>query len=429
MVGTLLLSLPLSLASGEWGSFLTALFTSTSAVCVTGLVVVDTGTYFSGFGQAVVMVLIQLGGLGYMSATTLLLLLIGRRLGLKDRLAIQQAIETSELANVKTLLISIVSMTLIFELTGAFLLMPTFTADFDLRRSLWMSLFHSVSAFNNAGFGLLPDNVISYAEDWWPLSVISALIIIGGIGYQVIMEGYMRLRDRLSGKKLRNAFSLHFRVVTSTTLVLLVLGTVAFFLIEYDNAETLAGGSFGNRLLSAGFQSVVTRTAGFNSIDIGAMETSSLFVAIALMFVGASPGGTGGGIKTTTLRILLACTGSALKGQEEVTCYQRQIPLPRVLKAISVVVAAIISVAIITTCISISDPNLSFIAILFEVVSAFATVGLSTGITADLSTVGQLAIITIMYIGRVGILLLMSALIGDPSPSAIHYPEEDLLTG
>jgi trk system potassium uptake protein len=231
MVGTLLLSLPLSLASGEWGSFLTALFTSTSAVCVTGLVVVDTGTYFSGFGQAVVMVLIQLGGLGYMSATTLLLLLIGRRLGLKDRLAIQQAIETSELANVKTLLISIVSMTLIFELTGAFLLMPTFTADFDLRRSLWMSLFHSVSAFNNAGFGLLPDNVISYAEDWWPLSVISALIIIGGIGYQVIMEGYMRLRDRLSGKKLRNAFSLHFRVVTSTTLVLLVLGTVAFFLI------------------------------------------------------------------------------------------------------------------------------------------------------------------------------------------------------
>ncbi len=429
LMGALLLTLPFSLASGEWGSFLTALFTSTSAVCVTGLVVVDTGTYFSPFGQFVVMVLIQLGGLGYMTLTTLLLLLIGRRLKLKDRLAIQQSMETSELANVKSLLISIISMTLIFELTGAFALIPTFAADFGLRRSLWLSLFHSVSAFNNAGFGLLPDNLISYATDFWPLAVISVLIVFGGIGYQVIMEGYMRLGDFLRGSKLRNSFSLHFRVVTSTTIFLLVLGTVAFYLIEFDNPKTFVGGNFYEELLSAAFQSVVTRTAGFNSIDIGAMETSSLFVAIILMFIGASPGGTGGGVKTTTFRILLASTYAALQGKEEVTTYSRQIPLTRVLKAIAVVVGSLIAVVIITTCISISDPDLPFISILFEVVSAFATVGLSAGITAKLSALGQLFIISIMYIGRVGILLLIAALLGDPSPSAIHYPEEDLLTG
>ncbi|MEL7522406.1 MAG: potassium transporter TrkG, partial [Cyanobacteria bacterium J06553_1] len=204
--------------------------------------------------------------------------------------------------------------------------------------------------------------------------------------------------------------------------------TVAFFLIEYDNS-TLAGKSFGVKFLLAGFQSVVMRTAGFNSIDIGAMETSALFMAIALMFVGASPGSTGGGIKTTTVRILLVSTYTALRGKDEVNFYQRQIPMARVLKALSVVVASVISVVIITTCISLSDPTLPFIKILFEAVSAFATVGLSTGITADLSTLGQLFIIATMYIGRVGILLLMSALLGDPSPTRIHYPEEDLLTG
>lgn len=429
IVGTLLLMLPFATASGDWNSPLVALFTATSAVCVTGLIVVDTGTYFSSFGQVIVLALIQLGGLGYMTATTLLLLLVGRRLCLKDRLAIQQAMETAELANVNKLLVSIISMTLIFELAGAFLLMPTFITDFGLGRSLWLSIFHSISAFNNAGFSLFSDSLIQYAENAWPMAVISGLIILGGIGYQVIMEAFLWGRDRLQGRKKRTVFSLHFRIVTSTTLVLLLLGTLAFLLIEYDNPKTLAGEGFGLKILLAGFQSVVMRTAGFNSIDIGAMETSALFVAIALMFVGASPGSTGGGIKTTTVRILLMSTLAALRGRDEVDCYQRQIPTTRVLKALAVVVASAISVIIITTCISVTDPNLSFIGILFEAVSAFATVGLSTGITADLSILGQLFIIAAMYIGRVGILLLISALLGDPSPTSIHFPEEDLLTG
>ena len=428
-VGTLLLLLPFSIASGEWGSPLVALFTATSAVCVTGLIVVDTGSYFSAFGQAVVLMLIQLGGLGYMTATTLLLILVGRRLCLKDKLAIQQAMDTSELSNVKALLVSIISMTAIFELTGAFCLMPTFLENFSPGRSLWLALFHSISAFNNAGFSLFPDSLVQYAETAWPMIVVSALIILGGIGYQVIMEAFMWARSRLIGQKTHAVFSLHFKIVTSTTLALLVLGTLAFLLIEFDNPATLADKSFGSKLLLAGFQSVVMRTAGFNSIDIGAMETSALFVAIALMFVGASPGSTGGGIKTTTVRILMVSTKAALQGKEEVNCYQRQIPTARVLKALAVVVASVICVVVITTCLSVSDPDLVFIAILFEAVSAFATVGLSTGITSDLSVWGQLFIICTMYIGRVGILLLMSALLGDPSPSAIHFPEEDLLTG
>ncbi len=428
-VGTILLMLPFSTASGNWNNPLVALFTATSAVCVTGLIVVDTGSYFSSFGQGIVLLLIQLGGLGYMTATTLLLLLIGRRLCLKDRLAIQQAMDTSELANVNALVVSIISMTFIFELTGAFCLMPTFLQDFGLGQALWLSIFHSISAFNNAGFSLFSDSLVQYAENAWPMVVISALIILGGIGYQVIMEAFAWLRARLRGGKAHSVFSLHFKIVTSTTFILLLVGTIGFLFIEYDNPATLAEKSFGAKALIAGFQSVVMRTAGFNSIDIGAMETSALFVAIALMFVGASPGSTGGGIKTTTARILLMSTKAALQGKEEVNCYQRQIPMARILKALSVVVASAISVVIITTCISISDPNLSFIKILFEAVSAFATVGLSTGITAELSISGQLFIIATMYIGRVGILLLMSALLGDPSPSVIRYPEEDLLTG
>ncbi|MEL7226526.1 MAG: potassium transporter TrkG [Cyanobacteria bacterium J06576_12] len=320
-------------------------------------------------------------------------------------------------------------MTFIFELTGAFCLMPTFTPEFGTGKALWLSIFHSISAFNNAGFSLFSDSLVQYAENAWPMAVISALIVIGGIGYQVIMEAFMWARARLMGKKENTVFSLHFKIVTSTTVILLVLGTVAFLLIEFDNPATLAGKSLGVKALLAGFQSVVMRTAGFNSIDIGGMETSALFVAIALMFVGASPGSTGGGIKTTTVRILLMSTKAALRGKEEVNSYQRQIPVARILKALAVVVASAISVVIITTCISLSDPNLTFISILFESVSAFATVGLSTGITADLSTWGQLFIIATMYIGRVGILLLMSAILGDPSPSVIRYPEEDLLTG
>jgi len=429
MAGTLLLLLPIATADGHWNSPLVALFTATSAVCVTGLIIVDTGSYFSPVGQAIILLLIQVGGLGYMTATTFLLLLLGRKLGLRDRLALQQSMDQSELAGGRRLVLSIILMTLILELTGIFLLMPLFSQDFSPAQSLWLSVFHSISAFNNAGFSLFADSLIGYAKSPWLNLVVSALIILGGIGYQVIMESLMWLRDRIRRRRRRRIFSLHFKIVTSTTVILLGVGTVALLATEFNNLATLGPASLSDKLTMAWFQSVTTRTAGFNSIDIGQMENTSLFIIIALMFVGASPGSTGGGIKTTTLRILLACTRTVLQGKEEVLCFQRQIPSSRVLKAIGVVVGSGFTVIGATILISITDPHLNFIAILFESVSAFATVGLSTGITTNLTTWGQLVIVVTMYVGRVGVLLFMAMILGDSRPSVIHYPEEDLLVG
>lgn len=428
-LGSLLLMLPLAVTGGSWGSPLVALFTSTSAVCVTGLVVVDTGTYFSSFGQAVIVALIQIGGLGYMTATTLLLLLLGQRLKLKDRVAIQQSMDQTELAGGKALLPSIIAMTMVFEIAGVFCFYPAFRGEYGAGQSLWLSVFHSVSAFNNAGFSLFFDNIIGYQDHLWINLIISLLIIFGGLGYEVIVEMFMGLRAYLKGSPRRLNFSLNYKIVTSTTLVLLILGTFALFATEFNNPDTLGNLPVPIKLLVAWFQSVVARTAGFNSIDIGAMGNASLFTMIALMFIGASPGGTGGGIKTTTFRILLVCTLAVLQGKEKVLCYRRQIPPIRVLKTVAVVVGSGLVVILATMLISISNPELNFIAVLFEAVSAFATVGLSTGITAKLSAFSQVVIIVTMYLGRVGVLLFMAALLGDPRPTAVQYPEEDLLIG
>ncbi len=428
-VGTLLLLLPFATAEGTWNNPLVALFTATSAVCVTGLIVVDTGSYFSPLGEGIILTLIQVGGLGYMTATTFLLLLLGRRLGLRERLAIQQSMDQAELAGGRSLVISIITMTLIFELTGVFCLFPTFSQDYGPGYGLWLSVFHSISAFNNAGFSLFGDSLVRYAFNPWINIVITVLVILGGLGYQVIMEIFVWLRDRIQRRRKRQVFSLNFKIATSTTVALLILGTVALFAAEFNNPPTLGGVSVGSKLLLAWFQSVVTRTAGFNTIDFGAMENASLFIVIAFMFIGANPGSTGGGVKTTTIRILLACTRMVLQGKEEVLLYQRQIPASRVLKAIGVVVGSGLVVVIVTMLVSLSNPEMSFIQLLFESVSAFATVGLSTGITAELSDFGKYVIIATMYLGRVGVLLFMAALRGDPKPTAIQYPEEDLLVG
>ncbi|MCG8364523.1 MAG: TrkH family potassium uptake protein [Pseudanabaenales cyanobacterium] len=428
-VGTVLLMLPFSTHSGDWNNPIVALFTATSAVCVTGLVVVDTGSYFSPWGQGIVLLLIQLGGLGYMTATTFLLLLLGRRLGLRDRLAIQQSMDKTELSGANSLVRSIIATTMIFEITGVFLMLPIFASDYGYGQSVWLAIFHSISAFNNAGFSLFSDSLMQYARSPGMNLIITSLVIIGGIGYQVIMEVFFWLRDRLQGRQERIIFSLHFKIVTSTTLILLGIGSLALLATEFSNPFTLATEGFGVKVMMAWFQSVIARTAGFNTIDIGSMKNTSLFIVAALMFIGASPGSTGGGIKTTTVRILMICTRAVLQGKAEVLCYQRQIPVDRVLKAIAVVVGSGMMVIGITTLISLTDSNLNFITVLFESVSAFATVGLSTGITAKLSTLAKLLLIITMYVGRVGVLLMMSAILGDPRFSTIHYPEEDLLVG
>ena len=428
-LGTILLMLPFSLSARTWGNPLTALFTSTSAVCVTGLSVVDVGKFYSFWGQFIIVLLVQVGGLGYMTVTTFLLLLLGRKFRLKDKLALQQSLDASGIAGAVPLLKSIVATTALFEITGIFLLLFVFVPDLGWSQGLWFALFHSVNAFNNAGFGLLSDSFVRYVNSPVLNFIITFLIIWGGMGYQVIQELYLWIGNRLSKYPLRRDFSVHFRVVTSTTIFLLILGTVLLFFTEHQNPGTLEPLNFPEQVMAAWFQSVTTRTAGFNTINNGELTVAGLFISIILMFIGASPGGTGGGIKTTTLRILANSTRSALQGREEVICYKRQIPLPLILKAIGVLFGSFMVICISAILISLSQPNIDFDSILFEVVSAFATVGLSTGITASLTPLSQLIIITTMYVGRVGVILLMSAILGDPKPTSIDYPEQNLLVG
>jgi trk system potassium uptake protein len=429
LLGTILLIMPFSTSNGNWNDPIVALFTATSAVCVTGLAVVDTGTDFSFLGQLFILLLAQIGGLGYMTTTTFLILLMGRKFDLRQKVAIQQALDRPGMSGSAQIIRSIIATTLFFEITGIFLLMTVFVPEKGWQEGTWLSIFHSVSAWNNAGFSLFPDSLISYQSSPLVILTISGLIIFGGIGYQVILDMYLWLRAKIMGKTTYLVFSLDFKVATSTTVILLVLGTIALFFIEIRNYSTFGQFDLPEKILVAWFHSVTTRTAGFNSIDISEMTNAGLFITIALMFIGASPGGTGGGIKTTTLRVLTSCTQSILQGKEEVLLYERKIAISLILKAIGVVFGSLATVIIITILISITDPKLAFLEILFEVVSAFATVGLSTGITGSVSTAAKLILILTMYIGRVGILLLMSSILGDPRPTRINYPEENLLVG
>lgn len=429
LCGTILLMMPFSTSNGTWNDPIVALFTSTSAVCVTGLSVVDPGTYFSFWGQLLILLLVQIGGLGYMTTTTFLILLIGKRFDLRQKVAIQQALDRPGMSGSSQIIRSIIATTIIFEITGIFLLLPAFVPDHGWSYGMWLAIFHSINSFNNAGFSLFKDNLIGYQTSLLVVFTVTGLIIFGGIGYQVILDMYLWLRDRLKRKTTFMAFSLDFKVAVSTTLLLLTVGTVAFFLIEIRNPETFGKFRFSDQLLLAWFQSVTPRTAGFNTIDIGKMSDAGLFITIALMFIGASPGGTGGGIKTTTLRVLTSCTKAILQGKEEVWLYERRIAITLILKAIGVVFGSLATVLSATVLISLTDPKLEFIQILFEVVSAFGTVGLSTGITGSISTAAKIVIIVTMYIGRVGVLLSMSAILGDPRPSRVHYPEGNLLVG
>lgn len=429
LVGSFLLLLPISTSNGTWSDPITALFTTTSAVCVTGLSVVDVGQYYSFWGQFFLVILVQLGGLGYMTATTFLLIVLGRKFRLKEKIAIQQSLDKQGMAGVSELVKSILATTVVFELTGIFLFMLEFVPKYGFYDGLWSAIFHSINSFNNAGFSIYSDNLMGFVKSPLVNFVVTVLIIFGGIGYQVIMEFFLWIRDRVSRHSTCVVFSLNFKIVTTTTIALLGVGTIGFFLTEYHNPDTLAPLSFGNQIMAAWFQSVTPRTAGFNTIDIGKMTEVGLFLTMILMFIGASPGSTGGGIKTTTFFLLLTTTKSILEGRETVYSFQRQIPFSLILKTIGVIFGSATVVAISAMLVELFNPEIEFFQILFESISAFATVGLSTGITAKLSAASKLVIIATMYIGRVGVLLLMSAIIGDPKPRFIKYPEGNLLVG
>lgn len=421
LVGTFLLMLPAASTSGQGLGFVDALFTATSAVCVTGLVVVDTGTHFTLFGQLVIIALIQVGGLGFMTMATLIYVIIGRRIGLRERLVMQEALNQLTVAGVVRLTLYVIKTTMVVEFIGGTILAIRWYFDYGLK-GIYFGYWHAVSAFCNAGFDLFGGfrSLTAYVNDWLVNLVIASLIITGGIGFTVLADIHQnRQFARLS---------LHSKLVLATTAFLLVCGTAVILLLEYDNPATMGILPWSSKLLASFFQSVTPRTAGYNTIDIGSLRPATLFFLTILMFIGASPGSTGGGIKTTTAGVLFVAARSILRGREETEVFTRRLDQRIVYKAFAVTFFAAVLVVIVTMVLSITEPQ-PFLNILFEVTSAFGTVGLSTGITPTLTVYGRLWLILTMFAGRVGPITLAVALVKVQSKSMMRYPEGKVLIG
>ena len=429
-LGTSALMLPAATADRSLG-FVDALFTATSAACVTGLVVRDTAHAFSPFGQVVILALIQVGGLGIMTLSTLMLLMAGRRPGLAGRLVVTDTFTLSGDRSLVSVLRDVVVFTGVIEAAGAAVLFIRFLPGNDTARALYLSCFHSVSAFCNAGFALFPDSFAGYREDWVVNLDICLLIICGGIGFLVLSE--LKRTRPLTGRK-ASALSLHSKVVLSTTAGLLLAGTVGVLCMEWNN--TLAPLGVPGRFLAAFFHSASARTAGFNTLPLGQMANETLFFTVMLMFIGASPGSCGGGIKTTTFATIVSMGISRLRGHERPRMFRRSLAPGGAARAVSVVILAAVVVAAGTMALLMTElgetpHSLSrgkFLELLFEVVSAFGTVGLSMGVTAGLSTAGKLIVAWIMFVGRLGPLVVAMAVSRQAAPR-YYYAEEHIMVG
>ena len=421
-VGGVLLSLPTASKSGQSVGFLNALFTATSAVCVTGLVVADTYTQFSIFGQIVIMSLIQMGGLGIMTMATLVFLLLGKKITLRERLVMQEALNQLTLSGLVKLTRRILLITITFEGVGAILLSIRFTQLYGLGRGLYYGLFHAVSAFNNAGFDLIGGfrNLTPFVEDPIINIVIMSLIVFGGLGFSVI-------HDILSTRDFKR-LSLHSKVVITMTGVLLFSGFILFYLLEYSNPKTLGLLSPLGKVLAAAFQSVTPRTAGFNTLSLTDLTMPSKYLTILLMFIGASPASTGGGIKTSTFASIIMMVYTVLASKEDVEIYQRRIPADNIFKAAVIAVISIMLVFVSSFLLTVTE-QADFLPILFETTSAFGTVGLSLGITSELTNFGKIIIMLTMFAGRVGPLTLAMALGSRVNKALIKFPEERILVG
>ena len=424
-LGTLLLMLPFAHAQpGESAPFLTALFTATSAVCVTGLVVVDTGTYWSGAGQAVVMGLFQIGGFGMMTSATLMGLLISGQMRIRTRLLLQAETHSLSLGDVKSVAKLVLKVTAGVELAMALALTLRFALGHGMPwgEAAWHGLFHAVSAFNNAGFSTWSDSVMGYSGDALVLVPLMLAIVIGGLGFPVLHE---LLAER--GRK-RPMWSMHTAITVWGSLALVVLGTVVVFLAEFGNPGTLGPMGLAHKALAALFTSVSARTAGFNAIDIGALTTESLALHYMLMFIGGGSAGTAGGVKVTTFFVLVLVVWNEIRGHRDVEFRGRRIANAVQRQAITILVlsAAVVGLAILLI---LPLTPLPMEKVLFEVISAFGTVGLSTGITAELVPGAQAIIIALMFIGRVGVVTLAVALATNQLRRNYRYPEEKPIVG
>ena len=423
LVGALILTLPISTTSGESTNFFDALFTATSAVCVTGLIVVDTGTYWNMFGQTVIMILIEIGGLGFMSFTTLIAIILGKKITLRERLILQDAMSTFNIQGLVKMVKYVLMFTVSVQFFGALLFSTQFVPEYGLGRGMFYSIFHSISAFCNAGFDIFGNfsSLTSYNSNAVVILVASALIIIGGLGFTVWSELY-------SSKSLKKV-SLHSKMVILMTTVLVLGGTVLMFLFENKNVNTIADMSFIDKVMNSFFASVTPRTAGFNSIPTDGMTTAGQFLTIILMFIGGSPGSTAGGIKTTTIGILIVTIVCVIKGREDAEVFKRRFSKELVYRAFTLIFIGLSLVIVVTMLLSYTEKGASFMALFYEAVSAFGTAGLTLGLTSELSNIGKVLIIFLMYLGRVGPLTVVLSITRKRINSGIKYPEGKILIG
>jgi len=433
LTGALLLATPLA-ANGDPLSFLDALFTATSAQCVTGLSVFDPGTRLSLFGQCVLLVLIQVGGLGITTFSVYLFIYLRVGISARGRWIINETLMATPVSSWRELIHGIIVMTLVIEAAGALLLAFAFVPRLGFWPGIYSAVFHSVSAFCNAGFSLFADSLVGYRGDALVNMTVMALIILGGIGFLVIRELLAFCRRRTKKKCRPARLSLHTKVVLVTTVFLILYGTAIIAWLEAHDA--LAGMPFMESFWTALFQSVTARTAGFNTIDLNLFRTPTLFLVIFLMFVGASPGSAGGGVKTTSLALFFAIFYNRLKGSPHTSLFRRTIPDEIITKALALVLLAIILISVALFALMVAQsPDLAhenpreFLAYTFEAFSAFGTVGLSIGATAKLNTLGKVIIILLMFVGRVGLLTMAFAIAGRTRRHAARYAEESIMIG
>lgn len=431
ILGMVLLMLPVSSAEGCFTNPADALFTATSAVCVTGLTTLSTAGYWSVFGQCVILVLIQIGGLGVVTFTTIILMAAFKRITLKERLLIKDAYNLNSLNGLVKLTKNIFKGTLIVELVGAALYAPVFVRDMGVR-GIFCAVFNSVSSFCNAGMDIIGDtSLLVYRDNTLVNAVTMLLIILGGLGFPVwwdIIRGF-RKKKKHSLKKMWNSYELHTKIVLSVTAILIISGTFFIMLIEYNNADTIGNLTFFGKIRASMFQSVTTRTAGFYTIPQENFTDTSAFISVILMFIGGSPSGTAGGIKTVTVAMIILTVAAIINNRQDTEVFRRSISGQNIRKGIAVLIIdmGVLLVSMTALCIT---QNKDFLDTLYEAVSALATVGLTRGMTQTLDTVGKIIIIMTMYIGRIGPISLALFFNTNKADSDIrHYPEEDIRVG
>ncbi len=433
IVGALLLKLPVSTRTGNI-SWSDAMFTATSAVCVTGLIVVDTGSYFTVFGQCVILALIQVGGLGVMTFSVTLFRWIGRSVSFRQRMVMQDLFAHTPREDIFSLVKSIVLFTLLAELVGAALLTVHWTGEYPLPRAVYTAVFHSVSAFCNAGFALFSDSMMPYSGDILLNLTVCNLIVAGGIGFPVLYDMQSWFVRKIKRQKVR--LLVQTKTVLLTTAVLIVSGAAIFAFLE-PNVQGQAA-SPAHRILIPLFQSITCRTAGFNTVDIGSLTDAALALMIFLMFFGASPGSCGGGVKTTTLALLTAFTAARIRKQKRVNLFKKSIPDETVTRSMSLVLVSIGIIGLVLFMLLAGEPAAAheasvrqrpFLAYLFETVSAFGTVGLSMGATSELNLWGKSWIILMMIVGRVGVLTFAYIIVGSGPTNGVEHAEENLMIG